>query len=164
MGTNLSPLYQYVPVTPTQQMELHSQSKHVGVRSTTLPRPLWTLLLSGKVRSPSPELQFGGRSPPPAQGPGTSTSCSPGGFAGPPRGRRDPKGGQPGLGVSEFRTVSAQPGFSPACPVSVQRCLPGDPGCHLAAPERRCRLLFTGTIPEERSQASLICRPWFSVI
>ena len=60
MGTNLSPLYQHVPVTPTPQMELHSQSKHLGVRSTTLPRLLWTLLLSGKVWSPSPELQFGG--------------------------------------------------------------------------------------------------------
>ena len=52
------------------------------------------------------------------------------GFSGTPRGRRDTKDGQPGLGVSEFRTVSAQPGFSPCLPKESQSrdAFPGIPG------------------------------------
>lgn len=49
MDTNLPPLYQYVPVTPTPQMELHSQSKHLGVPSTTLPGPSGLYYYLGKM-------------------------------------------------------------------------------------------------------------------
>ena len=43
--------------------------------------------------------------------------------------------------------------------VSVQRCLPGDPGCHLAAAERKRRLLFTGTIPEGKTLGTVAVWP-----
>ena len=69
MGTNLSALYQYVPATPTPQMELHSQSKHLGVPSTSSQGPL-DPAASWEGWVTVPRVAVWGSEPSPSAGPG----------------------------------------------------------------------------------------------